>query len=325
MGVLSQEVAQPASDLGGQTAVAKTRGRHADQVAFKQVVAIAVAFKAGQVFSRDVRGHDCIHIGTDDPEHVRWFSLASRMDCAVGADGRFFGLDGCPGGWVVASCSGDLAVATFRGVSDGEIKGFLASLVGTRAVVAIDVPIGLAECEPRTCDQAARRRLGAARQNSVFSPPCRGTLVATDYAQACAINRGLRGRAISRQSWGIVSKIAAVDAVLEALPELADQVWEVHPEVTFAELAATPCGLSAGKKSADGQSRRLELLATHGLQIDPQHIRTGLKTPSVRRDDIVDAAACLLTAVRIARGQATFLPQGPPPRDGAGRRMQIAA
>jgi len=238
---------------------------------------------------------------------------------------HLFGLDSCSGGWVVASCSGDLAVATFRVVGDRRIKGFLAPLAGTAAIVAIDVPIGLAECEPRACDRAARVRLGAPRQNSVFSAPCRGTLAATVYEQACAINRGLTGRAISRQSWNIMRKIAAVEAVLEALPGLAEQVWEVHPEVTFSELAGTPTGLRAAKKSADGQRLRLELLTAQGLTMDLVRIHGELKTLKVKRDDIVDAAACLVTAARLASGQATFLPPGPAPRDDRGRRMQIAA
>jgi predicted RNase H-like nuclease len=193
----------------------------------------------------------------------------------------------------------ELALVTYSVVPDRHLQAFLAALAGTGAVVAIDVPIGLAECEPRACDRAARQRLGAPRQNSVFSAPCRATLTAPDYVQACAINRGMRGRAISRQSWGIMTKIAAIEAVLEELPELAAQIWEAHPEVTFAELAATVRGISAPKKSADGQRQRVALLAAHGLHLDP--------------------------AARVARGQAIFLPPGPPPRDACGRRMQIAA
>jgi len=258
-------------------------------------------------------------------------------------DCRVFGLDGCPGGWVVARGDVDLRVVTFSLVADCEVRAFLGQLEGTRAVVAIDVPIGLAEGEPRACDRAARRRLGARRQSSVFSAPCRGTLAASDYLEACAINRGLRGRAISRQTWGILSKIAAVEAVLEQLPGVVDQVWEVHPEVTFAELAGTPDGLRAAKKSADGQAERLALLAAHGLTLDVEEIRGELKTLKVfeldlathaqvekgqlhvRRDDIVDAAACLVTARRIALGEAVFLPAGAAPRDARGRRMQIGA
>ena len=226
----------------------------------------------------------------------------------------------------MAACSSlELAVVTYSVIPDRELRGFLAALAGTGAVVAIDVPIGLAECEARECDRAARQRLGVPRQNSVFSAPCRGTLAATDYGQACAINRGLRGRAISRQTWGIMNTIAAVEAVLEKLPGLAEQVWEAHPEVTFAELAATRNGIGASKKSLDGQCQRLALLAAQGLTLDLERIRGELRGLKAKRDDIVDAAACLVTAGRIARGQATFLPAGPAPCDVRGRRMQIAA
>jgi predicted RNase H-like nuclease len=244
---------------------------------------------------------------------------------ALAHEDRLYGLDGCPGGWVVASSSIDLGCVSYAVIADRELSSLLAGLVGTGAVVAIDVPIGLAECEPRACDGAARGRLGVPRQNSVFSAPCRGTLAALDYVEACVINRSLRGKAISRQSWNIVPKIGAVDAVLEELPGLAEQIWEVHPEVTFAELAGTLNGLKAAKKSADGQRQRIALLAAHGLTLDVDEIRATLQTAKVRRDDIVDAAACLLTARRIARGEAIFLPPGQAPRDARGRRMQIAA
>jgi predicted RNase H-like nuclease len=95
--------------------------------------------------------------------------------------------------------------------------------------------------------------------------------------------------------------------------------------VTFAELAATPLGIGAPKKSASGQSQRLALLAAHGLHLDLERVRLELSGRKVAGDDIVDAAACLLTAARVARGQAAFLPPGSPPSDVRGRRMQIAA
>ncbi|MDQ6675069.1 MAG: DUF429 domain-containing protein [Chloroflexota bacterium] len=239
---------------------------------------------------------------------------------------RIYGLDGCPGGWVAASCTADLlAVVTFTRVADQELCSYLERLAGTSAVIAIDVPIGLAELEARVCDTAARGRLGAGRQTSVFSAPGRGTLAALDYVQACTLNRELQGRAISRQTWGIVKKIALVDQVLDELPGLAPQLWEAHPEVTFAELAVSPRGISARKKSVEGRRERLALLQQHGLELDLERIRGQLGVGRVARDDIVDAAACLLTAARVARGHATLLPAGPPPFDARGRRMQIAA
>ena len=236
-----------------------------------------------------------------------------------------YGLDGCPGGWVVACSSAELASVTFSVIAERELKAFLRPLAGTAAVIAIDVPIGLADGDARACDRAARVRLGAPRCSSVFSAPCRDSLAATDYLHACAINRALRGRALSRQCWGIMTKIAVVEALLDELPDLADQIWEVHPEVTFAELAASPCGIGPRKKSPAGQRERLAVLAAHGLPVDLEHVRRELRAPEVARDDIVDAAGCLLTAARIARQQAVFLPRGQPPLDRRGRRMQIAA
>ncbi|MGI9147050.1 MAG: DUF429 domain-containing protein [Chloroflexota bacterium] len=238
---------------------------------------------------------------------------------------RIYGVDGCRGGWVVASSCVDLETVAFTLVADQGLGRFLGGLAGTRPVVAIDVPIGLPEDDSRACDQAARRRLGMPRQTSVFSAPCRGTLAATDYPQACAINRDLRGRAISRQTWGILKKIAAVDALIDELPQLAPHIWEAHPELTFAELGATPGGVAASKKSAAGHAQRLRLLEAHGLHLDLDAVRLELRGRNVARDDIVDAAACLLTAGRLMRGQAMLRPTGPPPVDALGRRMQIAA
>lgn len=240
---------------------------------------------------------------------------------------RLVGLDGCPGGWVAASCSTEAGqTVTFARVADHDLRAFLAPLAGLSALIAIDVPIGLADSAPRSCDQAARARLGPPRQTSVFSAPCRATLAAADYTQACAINRAQFERAISLETWWIMRKIALVDTLLEDIPQLAPQVWEAHPEVTFAELAAGPRGIGAPKKSAAGLAERLALLQAHGLQVDPDRLRRELPGPGrVSRDDIVDAAACLLTAGRLARGQATFFPQGVATRDACGRRMQIVA
>jgi predicted RNase H-like nuclease len=45
----------------------------------------------------------------------------------------------------------------------------------------------------------------------------------------------------------------------------------------------------------------------------------------VARDDVVDAAACLVAAYRIARGLALTLPAGEPQIDARGLRMEIVA
>ena len=111
------------------------------------------------------------------------------------------GVDGCKAGWV-----------WFKLYDSGETESALVDLIdvlqrrpeGLRSF-AIDIPIGLPN-GPRTCDKAARKLLGQPRGSSVFSPPCRETLSAVDYADACRINEAQTGKRISRQAWSIAPK-----------------------------------------------------------------------------------------------------------------------
>jgi hypothetical protein len=65
---------------------------------------------------------------------------------------RLAGIDGCRAGWVAVIRDGD-ALETCIAVSDDELVALFAQC----AVVAIDVPIGLAERGARACDVHARR------------------------------------------------------------------------------------------------------------------------------------------------------------------------
>src|SRR4029077_5268811 len=103
-----------------------------------------------------------------------------------------------------------------------------------RAVVAVDVPIGLTESGPRECDVEARRVLGAPRASSVFPAPVRACLSATTYAQACEAHHRADGRRMSRQAFGILNKIREVNEMLMRDTRLQSRVREVHPEVCFA-------------------------------------------------------------------------------------------
>ena len=78
---------------------------------------------------------------------------------------------------------------------------------------AIDIPIGLPESGPRPADVEARRRVGP-RRNSVFPAPARAVLGATTYGEACARSRQVGGKAISKQLFNILGKIAEVDALV---------------------------------------------------------------------------------------------------------------
>jgi len=93
-------------------------------------------------------------------------------------------------------------------------------------VVGIDIPIGLPTSGRRDCDLAARTLLGPARK-AVFLTPVREVLSAATYPDANALSRSLTGKGLSKQTWHILDRIAAVD---EALGEPPDpRVIEVRP------------------------------------------------------------------------------------------------
>jgi hypothetical protein len=60
--------------------------------------------------------------------------------------------------------------------------------------------------------------------------------------------------------------------------------------------------------------------------VHPITVRARIGLAFARRDDILDAAACLLTAKHLADDTARLYPPSlPEPRDGVGRRMVIAS
>lgn len=191
------------------------------------------------------------------------------------------------------------------------------------AVVAIDIPIGLPEREPRACDVAARVFLGWPRRCSVFPAPYRVVLGASDYSEACRLTVEARGygKGVSHQLYKILAKIHEADEVIS--PALQAHVREAHPEVTFAALAKTCRGLAHRKDKPEGERERRELLSDFGLSFAPGQERARLGRTMVARDDIVDAAACLVTAYRIAAGKELALPSDRVLRDARGLRMEI--
>jgi predicted RNase H-like nuclease len=235
---------------------------------------------------------------------------------------RLYGVDGCRGGWVVASADPGLGGLCFERLAD--LGPLLARAAAGQALVVVDTPIGLPEAGPRACDLAARTRLGAPRAASVFPAPCQAALLGANYAEACALNADACGRRLTLECFHLLPKIRQLDAVMT--PDLQRWVREGHPEVIFAELAGGPRGLAHYKKTAAGEAERLGLLARYlpALSADGlSEARAGLGRAAPARDDLVDAAACLVAAYRLRRGLARCLPSDEPPRNARGLRMEI--
>ena len=230
-------------------------------------------------------------------------------------NGLALGVDGCQGGWVSACREPAGGAILFR--LHRQAREFLGGGLPV-ALVGIDIPIGLLESGRRTCDMAARRRLGSARGSSVFPAPARPVLAAGGYHAACAV------QGLSIQAWNIVPKIREVDELLRGSPALAAAVFEVHPESSFAVMNGGP--LAWSKKTRAGRIERTALLKSClGESIEKvaalRDVQDG--TPvSAQADDLLDAAAALWTVERIAAGTALCLP-AEVERDRFGLRMAI--
>jgi predicted RNase H-like nuclease len=213
---------------------------------------------------------------------------------------RVVGVDACRAGWVAIAWSGD----AIRAYVHAEIGSIAALAMGDGPVhaIGIDIPIGLADRSLRQADLLARKAAGP-RWASVFVTPVRPALVLDNHRDASALNRRLTGAGISRQAYNLRDKILQVDAWLPGRPS---PVVEVHPELTFAELAGGP--LADGKSTWPGAERRRQLLAAAGIDMSGD---LGLTGRQVGVDDVLDAAAVAWTAARVARGAARCVPDPP--------------
>ncbi|MEK6272846.1 MAG: DUF429 domain-containing protein [Actinomycetota bacterium] len=198
-------------------------------------------------------------------------------------------------GWVgVALRDGRFAMAVAR----RGLKDLLSALSAAR-VVAIDMPIGLPTNGPRACDEEAREFLGP-RRNSVFLAPPREVLTANTHERATALGAELTGTGVSQQAYGLRHKLLE----LEPIAAEDDRVFEVHPEVSFREMAGTE--VAHPKTTWNGQALRRNWLKEQGITL-PDEIGDAGSVPPV---DLLDAAAAAWSAARIQSGRALPLPAG---------------
>jgi predicted RNase H-like nuclease len=124
----------------------------------------------------------------------------------------------------------------------------------------LDIPIGIPEGAARAADAEARRFVGA-RGSSVFTTPPRAALLAVSFAEANLVARELTGKGLSQQSFALRRRILGV----EALAEADERIVEVHPEVSFCELAGRT--LAYSKHKPEGLGERRELLEAEGIAL----------------------------------------------------------
>jgi predicted RNase H-like nuclease len=216
---------------------------------------------------------------------------------------RVLGVDACRTGWVGIALSGGEARAYFApGIQ--ELAG-RAAADGPVLVIAIDIPIGLADAGRRRADVLARKALGG-RWPSLFITPVRAAVEAADYQAAAAENRRLAREGLSRQAFALRAKILDVDQWLQAGSPAPAQVVEAHPELSFAAMAGAP--LRSRKITWAGAVQRRALLAQAGIVLGGD---LGLAGEQAGVDDVLDAAATAWTARRVSEGSARCLPPSP--------------
>lgn len=232
----------------------------------------------------------------------------------------YIGLDGCKAGWFAVSIFPD---NTFEFDIHQNVGTLWGRYRGARTIL-IDIPIHLISESGtgRACDAAARKVLKPLRHSSVFSPPCREALSAQTYEEACQINQRVCGRKISKQVWGISPKIKAVDDFLLSTPEAVGVLRETHPEICFWAMAGYR-PMRHYKKSAEGVAERLKLLQKVWPRSTFLYKSALDQYPAkqIAPDDILDALANAVTALRLEEAGAT-LPEDPP-KDRLGLPMEM--
>ena len=200
------------------------------------------------------------------------------------------------GGWAVVVLDGGRVVDAFR------CETFADALLVDVEAIGVDIPIGIPELEPRPADAAARRFVGP-RAASVFTTPVRRVLEAATYAEARGVATELTGKSISAQTYALKRRILEVDeySARDA------RIVEVHPEVSFRELAHAPL---PSKHTPDGLAERRRLL-------EEARIHVPHSVPRIAEPDLLDATVAAWSAQRYARGAALPLPDCHTARIGA--------
>lgn len=217
---------------------------------------------------------------------------------------RAIGVDAWRGGWVAVVLDDGTVTATRLAVTLDQI----ADAYPGAAAIGVDMPLGLLERGWREADRLAAARLGAHRSR-VFMVPPRAVWEAGTHEEAVRRCRLLTDppAGCSRQAWNLREKLLPAN---ELHARQRHRLFEVHPEISFAELnGGTP--VAAGKKTWNGQMTRRALLGQAGIRLPGDLAGAGNVPP----DDILDAAVVAWSAGRIASGRASSLPH--PPQAGA--------
>ncbi|WP_251329613.1 DUF429 domain-containing protein [Haloplanus pelagicus] len=223
-------------------------------------------------------------------------------------DPLYVGADVSSGSWVAVAFDAE----EFDHAAVFEEVGDLWLRYEDRAEqILLDVPIGLIEegSAGREPERLARETLGP-RRSAVFTPPVREATRKRRYPAAKRVNERKTGTGLTKQAFAISDDIAAVDELLQELPEAREVIAEAHPEVCFRAFAGEP--LEHSKLTAGGYAERMRTLAEFDHDAPPvvQSAAEATGGASVGVDDVLDAVVLGYTA-RPGPGTLRTLPPDP--------------
>ncbi len=227
------------------------------------------------------------------------------------------GVDACKKGWFAVCLDPDKrwSIKIFDSIDN------LWNAFQKDSLILVDIPIGLPGSGKRPCDIEARIILKQ-RAASVFPAPCRQAIHATNYANACRLNKKVLNAKLSVQTWNISRKIREVDNLLLGNARARRCVRESHPEICFWALAGGR-PMTHYKKTEQGFLERINILNKIFPSTD-RIVTAAMNTyrrKELTRDDILDAMVLAITANAASEGILT-IPKHPV-KDPKGLLMEI--
>lgn len=235
--------------------------------------------------------------------------------------------------WIAVAFGGETYV---EAVATDEI-GALWGRYGERAErIVVGVPIGLfgnvdtgtdveggRQPPERECDAIAREHLGD-RAHTIVTPPSREATRRRRFPAARRVHERTTGGQLSRAAFEHAGAIAAVDELLQEIPESRSVLRGSHPELAFRAFAGEP--LERDPSTAGGYAERMRILADHDMDAPPtvQSAAEAVADADVPIEGVLDALALGYTARQALDGDGELRSLPPdPPTDATGLPMEL--
>ncbi|MEX2602248.1 MAG: DUF429 domain-containing protein [Balneolaceae bacterium] len=228
------------------------------------------------------------------------------------------GVVPCQAGWI--SVTFDEGLQHYK-VLRGENE--LSELFELTGRLFIHIPIGLCDDSySRTCEDLLKKELGEIAKDHIIHAPVRSVLHAPSYVEASMQSLENTDQELSLQSWKLTPKIKIVDRLLRESEEVAEKVYESHPELLFTRLNGGV--IYQSKLTRKGLRHRLELVTSEEeIAADFfREIKEEFRRNEVGEEEILGAMALAYGAKASIQTRIRSLPD-PPLVDSEGLRMAI--